>query len=77
MQYRERKIRVRAHQIWEEEDCPDGRDLEHWERAAREVDADPGEASVAEKTDTAEPLSGSVDAKGQAAPGFFQKQAAE
>jgi hypothetical protein len=40
MQYREQKIRVRAHQIWVEEDCPDGRDIQHWERASGEIDAD-------------------------------------
>jgi hypothetical protein len=33
----EEEIRRRAHQIWEEEGRPDGKEGEHWERAAREV----------------------------------------
>jgi hypothetical protein len=30
-------IRERAYAIWEEEGRPDGRDWEHWHRAAREL----------------------------------------
>jgi hypothetical protein len=37
---REEKIRHRAHQMWEEDGRPDGREAEHWERARREVDGD-------------------------------------
>jgi hypothetical protein len=37
------RIRERAHRIWEEEGCPEGRDTEHWERAAREIDAEAAE----------------------------------
>lgn len=33
------RIRERAHRIWEEEGCPEGRDKEHWWQACREVDA--------------------------------------
>src|SRR5437763_1846772 len=33
----ESRIRQRAHQIWEEEGRPEGRDREHWVRASREV----------------------------------------
>jgi hypothetical protein len=32
-------IRTRAYAIWEEEGRPDGRDWEHWCRAAQEVAA--------------------------------------
>lgn len=32
----EEKIRERAYAIWEEEGRPEGREQEHWERAARE-----------------------------------------
>ena len=39
---REQKIRERAHQIWEQEGRPDGREQEHWERPSREVDAKEG-----------------------------------
>ncbi|MDP9132414.1 MAG: DUF2934 domain-containing protein [Nitrospirota bacterium] len=36
---REARIRERAHAIWEEEGRPVGKEREHWERAAKEVDA--------------------------------------
>lgn len=35
---REQRIRERAHQIWEEEGRPLGRDAEHWERASRQIE---------------------------------------
>ena len=37
---REDTIRTRAHQIWESEGRPDGRDHEHWEAAEREMTDD-------------------------------------
>ena len=37
---REARIRDRAQAIWEEDGRPEGRDREHWERAAAEVDAE-------------------------------------
>jgi hypothetical protein len=33
-------IRRRAHQLWEEEGCPPGRDVEFWLRAEAELTAD-------------------------------------
>jgi hypothetical protein len=36
---REHRIRQRAHEIWEREGRPSGRDREHWERAKRDVDS--------------------------------------
>ena len=39
MATREERIRERAHQLWEQEGCPEGRGAEHWERASREIDA--------------------------------------
>ena len=36
---REEQIRQRAHQIWEEEGRPEGRDAEHWARAVQELDS--------------------------------------
>ena len=42
MNEREQQIRKRAHQIWEEEGCPQGREREHWERAEREINAREG-----------------------------------
>jgi hypothetical protein len=37
---REEDIRRRAHEIWEGEGRPEGKDAEHWERAAREIGGD-------------------------------------
>ncbi|MBM3606343.1 MAG: DUF2934 domain-containing protein [Alphaproteobacteria bacterium] len=31
------QIRTRAHQIWESEGCPEGREAEHWARAQDEL----------------------------------------
>ncbi len=35
---REQAVRERAYAIWEEEGRPHGRDLDHWHRAAAEID---------------------------------------
>jgi hypothetical protein len=35
---REETIRTRAHQIWQEHNCPAGRDDEFWLQAERELD---------------------------------------
>jgi hypothetical protein len=37
---RDDRIRRRAHEIWEREGRPHGKDAEHWEQAQREVDAE-------------------------------------
>jgi hypothetical protein len=52
---RERRIRERAHEIWEREGRPEGAQEEHWRRASEEIDAEdqsasgssPGEGGVA------------------------------
>src|SRR3712207_3636848 len=36
----EERIRIRAHEIWENEGRPQGRDREHWEQACRELGGD-------------------------------------
>ena len=36
---RDTRIRKRAHEIWEQEGRPDGKEAEHWERAEREMSA--------------------------------------
>jgi hypothetical protein len=36
---RDDEIRKRAHEIWENEGRPDGREKDHWERAEREMAA--------------------------------------
>jgi len=39
-QEKERLIRERAYEIWEREGQPEGREVEHWLRARRELDPD-------------------------------------
>ena len=34
---RNMRIRTRAHELWESEGRPDGREAEHWEQAEREI----------------------------------------
>lgn len=36
-QDRDERIRKRAHEIWEQEGRPDGKEQDHWERAEREL----------------------------------------
>jgi hypothetical protein len=36
---REKSIRNRAYEIWHQQGCPDGRDQEHWDQAAREMES--------------------------------------
>lgn len=40
MSDREARVRARAHQLWEQEGRPHGRDADHWAQASREVDAE-------------------------------------
>lgn len=35
---RDDEIRRRAHELWEQEGRPHGKDSEHWERARREIE---------------------------------------
>jgi len=42
MTEREQQIRERAHRMWEEAGCPEGRDNEFWERAERALDEEQG-----------------------------------
>ena len=55
----EQAIREAAYFIWENEGRPDGRDLEHWARAVRQLGADRDEPLAAE---TEAVLAGSPDA---------------
>jgi len=57
---RDDRIRRRAHEIWEREGRPHGKDAEHWERAQREVDA---EASAEIAAATAKPKSSRAGGK--------------
>ena len=39
------RIRKRAHEIWQEEGSPEGREYSHWLRARAEIQAEDGERS--------------------------------
>ena len=52
---REEKIRQRAHEIWEMEGRPEGRNQEHWERAHREIDAKQNETPSGQISETRSP----------------------
>ncbi|MFO1183751.1 MAG: DUF2934 domain-containing protein [Bauldia sp.] len=47
---REDAIRLRAFQIWEAEGRPDGRALDHWQRASTEIDSVAPTAATARPT---------------------------
>lgn len=46
MDEREEQIRARAHQLWLDEGRPEGREGEHWQRAAREIERGGAEADT-------------------------------
>ena len=35
----ENSVRQRAYEIWEQDGCPEGREMTHWERALSELQA--------------------------------------
>lgn len=68
MDDREQRIRQRAHQIWEQEGQPHGRDQEHWERAAGEIAAREAADQERDKHHPAPPT-GDVGAASSLQPG--------
>ena len=42
----ERRIRERAYQIWLDEGCPEGRELDHWDMATELVAIEDGQRST-------------------------------
>ncbi len=44
----EDSVRQRAHEIWERQGRPEGRQEEHWAQARREIEAEDAGGSVAE-----------------------------
>jgi hypothetical protein len=60
MDDRHERIRQRAHEIWEREGRPDGREHEHWDRATKEIDAEGDQFSeIAQNPDAASTVTGS------------------
>ena len=51
MDDRDERIRKRAHEIWEEEGRPEGREYSHWLRARAEIDAEDRETPERTETD--------------------------
>jgi hypothetical protein len=45
MYWREHRIRERAYAIWEQEGCPNGKELEHWLRAKADIAAEERDAA--------------------------------
>jgi hypothetical protein len=43
----EERIRAKAHELWEADGKPEGRDREHWEQAAKLVDEEERQAARA------------------------------
>ena len=48
MDSREDRIRAKAHDLWETDGRPEGRDRQHWEQAAKLVAEEEREAAKAE-----------------------------
>lgn len=56
------EIAKRAYALWEQEGCPHGRDLEHWDKAERELTM-PGGGPSAGSAGTASPVESPASAK--------------
>jgi hypothetical protein len=69
MDSREEQIRARAHQIWEEEGRPEGRQQEHWERAAREIEAREGGGETRTERTGPDEMAGSAGVASGLQPG--------
>jgi hypothetical protein len=52
---REERIRAKAHELWEADGRPEGRDREHWEQAAKLVTEEERQAARAEADPEAAP----------------------
>jgi len=48
---RQEEIRLRAHQIWEAEGRPDGKEAEHWARAEQELNGRDGDSGAGDQTE--------------------------
>lgn len=45
MEDREEKIRVRAHELWENAGRPEGKEMDFWLQAEQEIGGEPGEST--------------------------------
>ncbi len=67
------RIRQRAHEIWEQERRPEGRDQEHWAQACRELETESDNAATSDDapTPTAPDGGGATPAEAAAAANAF------
>jgi Protein of unknown function (DUF2934) len=71
---KEDRIRRRAHEIWEQEGRPEGREKHHWEQASREVEGQPAKAAKTRKAPSkAKPSSGTAKSEDKAAKPAAEK----
>lgn len=70
------QIRLRAHEIWESEGQPHGRDEEHWQRARAEIESEVGASGTGAFQAASRRGSSSDPAQDSAAPGRTRKAAA-
>ncbi len=61
---REEKIRQRAYELWEAEGRPEGRQAEHWQRAAREIEAEEGGGAGVDANEKADPTDETAESSG-------------
>lgn len=52
----ENDIRDRAYALWEQDGSPEGRDLEYWQRAERELTEEAGLDTSEETADVSQPV---------------------
>lgn len=57
---RNEAIRARAHEIWESEGCPEGREADHWAQAEAEIFG-PATAGTASDDSTASEMLGEAE----------------
>lgn len=76
---RNERIRQRAHEIWESEGRPEGRDAEHWSRAEQEIDEQMGQAgsASADADELMEARPDQIDAVAAAKPAAAKPAAAK
>jgi DUF2934 family protein len=65
---RQRRIEQRAYALWEAEGRPYGKDEEHWDRAAREIDAEATSSTKVKRTSQRASRRGAPNSDGRSPP---------
>lgn len=68
MSDREMRVRERAHQLWEREGHPSGREVDHWDQALREIDAEDGPVEAKKKAPRARKTAPATASNGSLKP---------